>query len=32
MNTIDSFYENLKRNQEDNLQASKEFGSARTCD
>ena len=31
MNTIDSFYENLKRNQEDKLQASKEFGNARTC-
>ena len=32
MNTINSFYENLKRNQEDKLQTSKEFGSARTCD
>lgn len=31
MNTINSFYENLKRNQEDKLQASKEFGNARTC-
>ena len=31
MNTLNSFYENLKRNQEDKLQASKEFGSARTC-
>ena len=31
MNTLNSFYENLKRNQEDKLQASKEFGNARTC-
>lgn len=31
MDTINTFYENLKRNQDDKLQASKEFGNARTC-
>lgn len=31
MNTINTFYENLKRNQEDKLESSKEFGNARTC-